>query len=42
MTCPYGEYCDCGNETDLELDDGLPQIKTAFNDNDDLDEELPF
>lgn len=37
-TCPYGEYCDCGEEPDFTLDD-LPE-----NNNDDSPEdiEMPF
>ncbi len=37
MTCPYGEYCDCGEEPDFSDDEDLPLDNTE-PDND----ELPF
>ena len=38
MTCPYGEYCDCGEEFDLsEEEEDLPLDNTELN-----DDELPF
>lgn len=39
MTCPYGEFCDCDDETDSLLDDDLPPDR---NEQDDDDIELPF
>lgn len=37
-TCPYGEYCDCGNEENPYLDDDLTSIRY----DEEMDEGLPF
>ena len=37
MTCPYGEYCDCGEEPDLSEEEDLPLDNTELD-----DDELPF
>lgn len=36
MTCPYGEYCDCGEEPDFSMDDEPTDIDENF------DGEAPF
>lgn len=39
MTCPYGMYCDCGDETDLLDEDDFSSNRIDFDDDND---ELPF
>ena len=36
MTCPYGEYCDCGEEPDFSMDD------EPMENDEDFDGEVPF
>jgi hypothetical protein len=37
MTCPYGEYCDCGDDDDFLEDDDLPTDSNELD-----DDRLPF